>query len=184
LRPLTQLFNDIKFKMKKTIVLVLALMISMTSGVFAQKFGFCNSAALLAELPEVKQADSDLQAYQAQLTKKGQQMVQVLQTKAADLQKRQEARTISPKDFEAESAKLETEQAGIQEYEQQVYADLTKKREELYAPILAKVNQAMKDVSKENAYILVFDSSTQVLLYADESLDVTKLVKVKLGIAN
>jgi hypothetical protein len=29
---------------------------------------------------------------------------------------------------------------------------------------------------------MVFDVSTQVLLYADESLDVTNLVKTKLGI--
>jgi outer membrane protein len=170
--------------MKKTIVLVLALMISMTSGVFAQKFGFCNSAALLAELPEVKQADSDLQAYQAQLTKKGQEMVQILQTKAGELQAKKDKGLISPKDSDEQTAKLEAEQAAIQEYEQKVYADLTKKREDLYAPILEKVNTAMKAVAVENKYLLVFDASTQILLYADETLDVTKMVKVKLGIAN
>jgi len=32
--------------------------------------------------------------------------------------------------------------------------------------------------------MFVFDQNTQVILYADESLDVTKLVKAKLGIAN
>jgi Skp family chaperone for outer membrane proteins len=46
------------------------------------------------------------------------------------------------------------------------------------------VNKAMEDVAKENGFNLVFDSSTQVLLYAHESLDVTKMVKTKLGIAN
>lgn len=37
----------------------------------AQKFGYLNSQALLAELPEVKQADANLQALQTQLEKKG-----------------------------------------------------------------------------------------------------------------
>jgi outer membrane protein len=170
--------------MKKTIVFVLALMITMSSSVFAQKFGFCNSAALLAELPEVKQADSDLQAYQAQLTKKGQEMVQVLQTKAKDLEDKRAKGLISPKDADELTAKLQGEESAIQEYEQKVYADLTKKREELYAPILDKVNVAMKEVAKANGFVLVFDASTQILLYADETLDVTKLVKTKLGIAN
>lgn len=63
-----------------------------------------------------------------------------------------------------------------------MYDKLAKKREELYKPILEKVNTAMQDVAKENGYLLVFDASTQVLLYAHESLDVTNLVKAKLGI--
>ena len=63
-----------------------------------------------------------------------------------------------------------------------MYADLSKRREDLYKPILEKVNKAMQDVAKENGYLLVFDTSTQVLLYADETLDVTKLVNAKLGI--
>ncbi|MBK9338659.1 MAG: OmpH family outer membrane protein [Lewinellaceae bacterium] len=52
----------------------------------------------------------------------------------------------------------------------------------LYKPILERVNTAMQDVAKENAYLIVFDSSTQILLYGDESLDVTPLVKAKLGL--
>ncbi len=63
-----------------------------------------------------------------------------------------------------------------------MYDDLAKKREELYKPILDRVNKAMQDVATENGYLMVFDSSTQVLLYADPSLDVTNLVKTKLGI--
>ena len=56
------------------------------------------------------------------------------------------------------------------------------KREELYKPILEKLNKAVRDVSKELGYILVFDTSTNALLYGDESLDVTERVKTKLGI--
>ena len=59
---------------------------------------------------------------------------------------------------------------------------MAKKREELYKPILERVNAAMQAVAKENGYLLVFDTSTNVLLYADEALDVTNLVKAKLGL--
>ncbi len=168
--------------MKKMFVLSLGLLLAVASTGFAQKFGYCNSVALLAQMPEVQQADSDLKAYQTQLTKKGQEMVKDLQDKAADLDRRKEQGTISPKDYETQAAKLKADEDAINNYEQQVYNDLAKRREEMYKPILDKVNTAMQDVAKENGYLLVFDSSTQVLLYADESLDVTKLVQAKLGI--
>ncbi len=156
----------------------------LASASYAQKFGYCNSAALLTSIPEVKAADSDLQAFQTQLTKRGQEMVKSMQDKAAELDRKEKAGTISPKDLELQNAKLQEEQSTIAKYEQEVYDKLAQKREELYKPILDRVNQAMIDVAKENQFTFVFDQNTQVVLYADESLDVTKLVKTKLGIAN
>lgn len=158
--------------------------ISIATFGFSQKFGYCNSGALLTQIPEVKAADSDLQAFQGQLTKRGQEMVKALQDKAAELDRKKQQGAISPKDLESQTAKLEEEQAAIAKYEQEVYAKLAQKREELYQPILEKVNKAMADVAKENQFMFVFDYSTQIILYADESLDVTKLVKAKLGIPN
>ena len=168
--------------MKKTLVLTLGLLCVLAVTGFAQKFGYCNSVALLAELQEVQQADSDLKAFQTQLTKKGQEMVKELQDKAGELERKKDQGTISPKDYEAQATRLKEEEENIGKYEQEVYNKLAQKREELYKPILDKVNKAMQDVAKENGYLLVFDTSTQILLYADESLDLTKLVKTKLGI--
>lgn len=171
-------------KMKKFLILTVGLTMAMTTAAFSQKFGFCNSAALLTQIPDVKAADSDLQAFQTQLTKKGQERVKALQENAATLKQKQDAGTISPKDFETQSAKLQEEQESIAKYQEEVYQKLAKKREELYKPLLDKVNKAMADVATENGFALVFDSSTQILLFAHESLDVTPLVKTKLGIPN
>ncbi len=168
--------------MKKFFLLTVGLMLATVG--FSQKFGYCNSSALLTKIPEVKAADSELQAFQTQLTKKGQEMVKSLQERVAELDRKEKQGTISPKDLETQGAKLQEEQASIAKYEQEVYAKLGEKREELFKPILERVNQAMADVAKENQYMFVFDLNTQVLLYADESLDVTKLVMTKLGIAN
>ncbi len=170
--------------MKKTILLAVAFLLTISSTTFAQKIGYCNSVMLLQEMPEVKQADSDLQAYQAQLTKRGQEMVQQLQAKDNELQKKKADGTISPKDYEDQAAKLLAEQEIIKNYEQEVYEKLGKKREELYQPILDKVNKAMSEVAKVEGYLIVLDSSQQVILYADETLDLTKAVKAKLGITN
>lgn len=168
--------------MKKTLILTLSLLFAAVTAVSAQKFGFTNSVALLSQLPEVKAADSDLQAFQAQQQKLGQQMVKDLQDKAAELERKKEQGTISPKDYETQAIVLQQEEQKINEFAQKVEAELAKKREELFKPILDRVNQAMQDVAKEGGYLMVFDASTEVLLYADESLDVTKAVMAKLGI--
>jgi len=172
--------NYCTYDMKKTFALALALMLA-TAG-FAQKFGFCNSTTLLAELPEVKAADSDLKDFQTQLTKRGQEMVKALQEKAAELERKKELGTISQNDYNTQAAKLGEEEEKIKAYEQEVYTKLGEKRETLFKPILDKVNAAMKAVAEEHKFMYVFDQSSQIILYADDALDVTKLVKAKLGV--
>ncbi|MCC6281595.1 MAG: OmpH family outer membrane protein [Saprospiraceae bacterium] len=170
--------------MKKTFMLTFGLVLLLAATGYAQKFGYCNSAEVLTQIPEVKAADSDLQAFQAQLTKRGQDMVKALQEKAAELKRKEEQGTISPKELEAQSAKLKEDEAKIGAYEQEMMNKLSQKREELFKPIFDRFNKAMDDVAKENGFSMVFDKNTQVVLFADESLDVTKLLKTKMGIAN
>lgn len=170
------------FSMKQSILL--AGFLVLAGALSAQKFGYCNAQALLIEIPEVKSADSELQAYQTMLTKKGQERVKTWQEQYQALEKKKADGAISPKDYETQAATLQAEQESIAKYEQEVYEQLAKKRETLFKPLLEKVNKAMADVAKENGLMYVFDAGSSFLLYADESQDVTKLVKTKLGIAN
>jgi outer membrane protein len=170
--------------MKKVIFLSIIAVFTLVSTVSAQtpKFGYTNSAALLSQLPEVKSADANIQAFQTQLQKQGQQMVETLKGKYDDLAKKEKLGEIAPKILQEEAEKLKGEEAKIGQFEQEMNKKVTEKREALLQPILDKVNKAIADVSKEQGFTYVFDSSTSILLYADETLDVTKAVKVKLGI--
>lgn len=149
---------------------------------FSQKFGYLNSQALLAELPEVKQADATLQALQTQLEKKGQQMVQELEGKYKDLQRREQSGEISPKALEEEAKKLKEQEGELGKFEQDVQKQLASKRQEMLQPLIDKVNAAIRQVAQEGNFTYIFDSSAGMLLYAQESLDVTATVKAKLGI--
>ncbi len=160
---------------------VLSLLISFT-GLQAQKIGYLNSQALLAELPEVKQADANLQALQTQLEKKGQMMVQELEGKYKDLQRREQSGEISPKALDEEAKKLKEQEGELSKYEQEVQKQLATKRQELLQPLIDKVNNAIKQVATEGQFTYIFDSSTGILLYAADSMDVTASVKLKLGI--
>jgi outer membrane protein len=166
--------------MNKSTLLTFCLSILMATVGFSQKFGYCNSSALLANIPEVKQADSELKSFQTQLQKKGQEMVKALQDKAGELKRKEEQGTISPKDLADQNAKLEKDQEDISKYEQEVYNKLAEKRDALFSPILERVNKAMADVAKDQGFIFVFDTNSNVLLYAHESLDVTAQVKAKM----
>ena len=74
------------------------------------------------------------------------------------------------------------EQQKIQEYEYEVQTLVTKKREEMYAPILEKVRVTIEQVGKEEGYTMIFDSSVGGILSAEEGDNVLALVKSKLGI--
>ncbi len=164
---------------------IFTLLFVFSSGLFlnAQKFGFMNSAAIMAEIPEVKQADSNLKAYQEQLSKQGQQKVEALQAKYQELARKEKQGEIAPKALQEQADKLKVEEEEITKMEQDMQTQMATKREGLLQPILDKINKAIVDIAKENGYSYIFDSSAGMLLYADETTDVSTLVRAKLGLS-
>ncbi len=167
--------------MKKFIkaVVVLAICTLAVTGIQAQKFGYINSAAILAELPDVKAAEANLEALQTQLQKKGQEMVQDLQADYAAVQDKVAKGEMSPKQQETEAARLEQKQSALQTFEQEMMQQIQTKRNELLEPIYEKINKAIEEVAKENGYQYIFDQG--VLLYSNPEGDVSELVKAKLN---
>lgn len=164
------------------VILALFLVFSIQLGVNAQKIGFINTQEILTLLPEVKQANSDIEVMKAMFQKKGQEMVQSLQTKYQELQKKQQTGELAPVEIEKQSAALKLEEGQLGEFEQSSQQKIYEKSEELLKPIQDKVNQAIKDVAAENGFLYIFDSSQGLVLYADPTADASKLVKAKLGI--
>ncbi len=157
---------------------VLAFAIQTVS---AQKFGYVNSTQILAEHPDIKAADTELEAYQKQLIAKGEQMVKDFEKKYTDYMAQANGGTLSQVQMQQKETELGTEQQEIQQYEVEVQNKLLQKRQELYAPVLNKINSILESLGKEGGYTMIFDSSTGGLLHADESEDITTILKQKLG---
>ena len=142
-----------------------------TVSAFAQtpKFGYVNTQELLAALPEVKQADSELETYQAQLISKGQDMVKEFEAEyqkyASDVQQG----LLSQVQIKQKEEELGTKQQDIQKYEVDVQNKIMKKRESLYQPILDRVRTTIETYGKDNGYTMIFDTSNGTLLHALES---------------
>lgn len=166
----------------KQILLVLAVFCTGMTALQAQKIGHINSQIILSELPEVKAAESDLEAFQTQLQKKGQKMIEDFQKRYQEVARKEQQGELSPRQMEEESKTLKTEEEAIQKFEQEMQMQIMTKREELLQPILDRVNEAIEKVSKEMGYSYIIDLSAGMLLFAEESFDITAGVKKELGL--
>jgi len=165
-------------------VLILAVSVGISTSADAQKFGYLNSAAILQEMPEVKQAEADLEVLQKQLQSRGETMLKEFQAKYQELERKNQQGEISPKELEEESQALKADEGKLAQFEQDMQRQVIERRDALLQPILDRVNTAIEEVAKEDGYTYIFDASpgTGILLYADESTDVVEKVKTKLGL--
>lgn len=161
---------------------VLFFSLLMMAGVSGQKMGYINSQEIIAALPEVKQANSDIDVMKSMFQKKGEDMVKALQLKYQEFQKKQANGELAPVEADKQAAFIKEEEGKIAEFEKSSQQKIYEKSEELLKPIQDKVNKAIKDVATENGYLYIFDTSAGLLLYMDPAADATKLVKAKLGI--
>lgn len=162
-------------------IVFLAVALFCAVSVNAQKFGYINSAELMQQIPEVKEASANIDTYRSQLQKKGQEMVVAYQTEAQALGAKQQQGELSPKALEVEAQKLKNKEVEIAKFQQESEQKIFQKNETLFKPIRDKIQAAIDAVATENGYAYIFDYSTGVLLYAEDSTDVTALVKAKMG---
>ena len=161
--------------------ILLAAFILITDVVQAQKFGYVNSALLVSEMPEMKRLQSELESHQTMLKKKGEAEVAKFKQKEQDAVQKKQRGEMTPKEEEVVMAELQKMQEEIYQMGAEMEQDLAQKQEEGMKPILDKVNEAIKAVATEGGFQYIFDTQAGVILYADESADVTELVKTKIS---
>lgn len=161
---------------------ILSICLLFTLSLQAQKVGYINSQELVSLMPEVKEANSQLEVMKTQFTKRGQDMLQVLQQKYQTYQQKQANGELSPVEAEKQAQTLKEDEQALISFEQESQQKLMAKSEELLQPMQDKVNNAIKQVAEENGYTYILDISEGSILYADPTTDVSALVKAKLGI--
>lgn len=163
----------------KTIAIACLLLI--TSEITAQelKFGHINVQELIMELPDKKDADTKLQAEAQILQDRLKVMSEEHEKKYRDyIAQRETMPELIRTTMEKEIQDIEQR---LQNYQLMAQQTLQKKEQELYQPILEKVQRAIDAVGQEQGLIYIFDISSQVVLYhSEKSLDCGPLVKAKL----
>lgn len=168
----------------KRLIAISALIVLAVSAGYAQnmKFGHVNGNELIQDLPEFDSALVKLENFR-------QELMNALELMSVELNNKNDAYTKEEKNL-SELVKQNKQQEIIdlnrrmQDFQTKAQDDLQSRQQELFQPIQAKVDKAIKDVGKENGYVYIFDTGSGVLLYFDEtkSTNVTALVKTKLGL--
>jgi outer membrane protein len=179
------LFNKIN-NMKRFIgIAALTILVAlMGKNAIAQnmKFGHINSDELIQALPEFDSANVKLEKFRKEL-------VNALELMSVELNNKNDAYNKESKNL-TEIVKQTKEQElidmnrRIQEFQTNAQTQLQNKQVELFQPVYAKVDKAIKEVGKENGFVYVFDIAKGSLLYFDEtkSTNVLALAKAKLGL--
>lgn len=160
-----------------------AVLLMFAISVQAQKFGYVNSALVLSEMPEMKQLQSSLEAFQKVKQKEGETKMQAFEQKRNAAAQKKERLEMTPKEEQTVMAELQKMQEELYAFSETAEREVAEKQQKEMAPILEKVNTAINAVAEKGGYQYIFDAQSGVILYADESSDVTEQVMTELGIA-
>jgi outer membrane protein len=159
--------------------LFLVTLFGATSASAQLRFGHLNSAELVSDMPETKKADEELKKYTEDLQAQFQSMNQDLQTKYSEYQAK--GSTLSDAIREIKAKEISDLQGRIDEFQQSAQETVSRKKEELYGPIINRANKAVKDVAKAGKYAYVLDTSVGTVIYAQDSDDISNAVRKELG---
>ncbi len=157
----------------------LAIMIALPSMAFAQKFGVIDTQALTQELPEMKEAQTQLEASMKKYQDEEANLSAEFEKKYKELEGMDESTPQTIKDRRI--AELQELQTKIQQFRQTASQDLQRQHEQLMAPIQQKVITAIKSVGAEGNFTMIFENVSPLYTGSDV-VDVTSQVKGKLGI--
>jgi outer membrane protein len=167
------------------IAILLSLIILVSQNAVAQniKFGHINSDELIQSLPEFDSANVKLEKFRKDL-------INALELMSVELNNKNDAYTKESKNYtdivkQTKEQELTDMNKRIQEFQTNAQQQLQEKQSELFQPIMAKVDKAIKEVGKENGFVYIFSiGQGSSLLYFDEtkSTNIMPLAKAKLGL--
>lgn len=168
--------------MKKILVAVFML-IGVAAGVNAQKYALIDMDYILRNVPAYEMANEQLnqvsQRWEKEVneaTKQAETMYKNYQSDMVfltdDMKKKREEEIVAK---EKEATDLKYKYFGPE-------GELFKKRQSLMKPIQEDIYNAVKAVAEEKGYMTIFDrASSQSIVYAKPSIDVSNEVLAKLG---
>jgi outer membrane protein len=143
------------------------------------KIGVADGNSLLAGSAEGKRAQENIK-------RKGDELSRPLGTKRQDLSRQVEefqkqAGMMKEAARKAKQQELEKKMADFEKQTQEAQKQLSQMQEKEMAPVLQKLEAAVKTVAQEDKIDIVFDKRSSGLLYVAPNLDITDKVRAKFG---
>ena len=163
---------------KKLTITFLFLFATLT--ISAQsKIAHINSQALISEMPEVKEAQAQLEklqkTYATEIDASMKEYQTKLQTYSADAQNQTQVTN------DARQKELAGMEQNIQQYQQTAAQDIQQKQADLLRPLIEKARAAIQKVAREQGFDYVIDATPGGALILSDGKDLLADVKKELG---
>jgi outer membrane protein len=165
-------------KKMKSLFVAIMLVVGATGFLNAQtKVAHIDTQALAEAMPEMREAQSQLEKLQKTYTTEIRTLQKEIEAKLAQYQAEVEA--FSPEENVKRAEEIQGMETNVRAYQQSAGEDLQKKQQTLFGPIQEKMILAIQKVGRAQGYQYVMDSSTLLLA---EGKDLLVDVKKELGI--
>lgn len=170
--------------MKQTILTILFILLPLS--VFGQlKVGTMNPDDVLDALPETEQVESQIQQFIQQRQAEFQERYQVWIDDLTEFSELAEAGEISEEEQTRREAELQERQEELSNMESRIQQQIQQRQNELFSPLLNRVDEAMSEVAEELELEFVINktasSGDPIVYYSSQrGVDITERVIQKL----
>jgi outer membrane protein len=146
------------------------------------KIGHLNFQELMAALPETDSINKVLSDLSTEYQKLGEGLL-VQYNKAYEAYSN-EAATLKQAEKSLRESELLDMQRRTQTFDKESQTDYQNRYQELFGPLVQKVQSAVKEIGKENNFLYILDTSNGQVLYVpeDESYNIMPLARKKMGL--
>lgn len=148
-------------------------------GFTQSKVAHIDSQALISEMPEVIEAQAQIEklqkTYQTEIEASMKEYQTKLQTYSADAQNQTEVTN------QARQKELQGMEQNIQQYQQTASLDIQQKQADLLRPLIEKARTAIQKIAREQGFEYVIDATPGGALILFDGKDLMADVKKELG---
>jgi outer membrane protein len=169
----------------KNLITTIALIIILSGVAWAQKYAYVDSEYILANIPEYKEAQKQID----ELAEEFQKEIEVKFAEIDAMYKAYQAEAVlMPEDIKKKKEdEITAKRNEVKELQNQKFGkegELFVKREELIRPIQEKIYNAIEDIAVEKNYAFVFDKAGSLtMLYVNPKFDLSDDVLDNVGAA-
>ena len=167
----------------KKILIALCFVAAAAFGASAQKFALVDMDYVLRNLPDYEMANEQLN----QVSQRWEKEIVALQKEAETMYKNYQADMVflTQEQQNKRAEEVAAKEKEVAELRSKYFGpegELYKKRQSLMKPIQENIYNAVKAVSEERKYQVIFDrASSQSIIFASPTIDVSNEVLAKLG---
>ncbi|MBN1433740.1 OmpH family outer membrane protein [Candidatus Fermentibacterales bacterium] len=162
-------------------VLPLSMILAFAGASPAQELALVDSERIFDELGEIADArellESEIEEWQAHADS----LEETIRSIEEDLDR---TLMMSPERRMEREALLREKQDELDLFVSSVFGpggEIERRNEQLVSPIVARINEAIREVGLEEGYALILDVADGAVVYAEEGLDITDLVLERLA---